>query len=170
MKTTGILGSGILLLTMAALALPSGTLTAEEIMSPMDVGNGSNCTAVHAVQEKRVVVDCPAGQIYDFCFTRKMEDRAGMITGQMEYFSDPTKEAKLAHAPDQLQYGGTINFVTDSGVLRMEENGIVDFKSKHWAGLSTVSGGTGDFEGATGKLASFGRIDAAGMVIGTICR
>ena len=170
MKAIGLFRSAFAALLLATLALSSRTIAEEEILSPMDVGDGSNCKAVHAVQEKRVIVDCPAGQVYDFCFTRKMADRAGVITGQLEYFSDPTKEMKLQHAPDQLQYGGVINIVTQSGVLRMEENGIVDFKSKHWAGLSTVSGGTGDFEGATGKLASFGRIDAAGMVNGTICR
>jgi len=41
-------------------------------------------------------------------------------------------------------------------------------------GISPVSrrrsGGTGDFEGATGKLASFGNTDGAGMAIGTICK
>jgi hypothetical protein len=52
----------------------------------------------------------------------------------------------------------------------MEENGIIDSTTRDWAGLSTISGGTGDFEGATGKLATLGNGDGGGMVIGTICK
>ena len=157
-------------LTLVASTLSSPTLGEETIMSPMGVSDESNCKAVEAVQEKRVVVDCPTGQIFDFCFTRSMEDRAGLISGVWEHFADPTKEAKLQHAPDQIQYNGKVNIVTDVGVLRVEENGIWDSKSKQWAGLSTVTGGTGEFEGATGKLATYGNSGAAGMVVGTVCR
>ncbi len=74
------------------------------------------------------------------------------------------------HAPGQIQYSGTVKYVTKSGVLRAEENGIWDSKTKDYAGLVTISGGTGDFEGATGKLAAFGNSRGAGMVIGTICK
>lgn len=169
MKAKHLLGPMLVMLFLVALALPSHTLAAEEIISPMGGSDKANCQSVHAVQEKRVIVDCPAGQPFDFCITKKMVDRAGVITGQMEYFSDPSKEAKLQHAPGQIQYTGAIKYVTESGVLRGEENGIGD-KSGDYAGLATISGGTGDFEGATGKLAAFGNSHAAGMLIGTICK
>ena len=155
---------------LAALALPSHTLAGDEIISPMGGGDKANCQSVHADLESRVIVDCPAGQVFDFCFTRKSVDRAGIITGRMEYFSDPSKETKLQHAPHQVQYNGAVKYVTESGVLRLEENGIWDSTSKDWVGLATISGGTGDFEGATGKLASFGNTHGAGMAIATICK
>ncbi len=140
------------------------------IASPMGNSEAANCRSVHAVLQKRVIVDCPAGQAFDFCFTREVVDSAGLLTGRMEFFSDPSKEAKIEHAPGQLRFYGTIKVVTASGELRKEENGILDIKSKDWAGLSTITGGTGDFEGATGNLASFGNVNGTGMQIGTICR
>ncbi len=170
MKAKRLLGPMLVMLFLAALALPSHKLAADEIISPMGGSDKANCQSVHAVQEKRVIVDCPAGQIFNFCFTRKMVDRAGVITGHIEYFSDPSKEAKLQHAPGQTQYSGAVKYVTKSGVLRVEENGISDRKSMDYAALVTISGGTGDFEGATGKLAAFGNTRAVGMVIGTICK
>ncbi len=171
MKARATFWYALAMFLMATFVLPSRLLAQEKIMSPMGSGgDAANCVSVHAVQEDRVVVDCPADQTFDFCFTRNTVDRAGMITGRMEFYSDPSKEAKIQHSPDQIQYNGMINIITDSGVLEMEENGIWDSSSKHWAGLSTITGGRGDFEGATGKLASFGRSDAAGMVIGTICK
>jgi hypothetical protein len=93
-----------------------------------------------------------------------------VITGKLEYFSNPERAAKLQHAPDQEQYNGTINIVTKSGVLQMEENGIIDSTTRDWAGLSAISGGTGDFEGATGRLATLGNAGGGGIVIGTICK
>ena len=83
------------MLFLAALALPSHTLAADEIISPMGSGDKANCQSVHAVQEKRVIVDCPAGQNFDFCLTKKMVDRAGVITGHFEYFEDSSKVTKL---------------------------------------------------------------------------
>ena len=155
---------------LAALALPSHKLAADEVISPMRSGGKANCQSVHAALEKRVIVVCPSEQNFNFCITRKTVDRAGVITGQMEYFEDPSKGAKLQHSPGQMVYGGAVKYVTESGVLRLEENGIFDSTSHDWAGLATISGGTGDFEGATGKLATFGNSRAVGMVIGTICK
>jgi hypothetical protein len=77
----------------------------------------------------------------------------------------------LQHAPGQIQYTGVIKYVTESGVLRGEESGIFDNTSKDYVGLATISDGTGNFEGATGKLAAFGNNQTgAGMLIGTICK
>jgi hypothetical protein len=170
MKAKRLLGPMLAMLFLAALALPSHTLTADEFISPMGGGDQANCQSVHAVQEQSVIVDCPVGAGFDFCFTRKMVDRSGVITGHMEYFSDPYKQAMLEHAPGQVQYSGTVKYVTESGVLLLEEYGIWDDISRAYAGLVTISSGTGDFEGATGQLASFGNSRAAGMVIGTICK
>ena len=171
MKAERLLGPMLVMSFLAALALPSHARAAEEIISPMGGRDKANCQSVYAVQEKRVIVDCPAGQIFDFCITKKMVDRAGVITGHFEYFSDPSKEVRLQHAPDRIQYTGAIKYVTKSGVLRGEENGICDRISRDYAGLATISGGTGDFEGATGKLAAFGNNQTgAGMLIGTICK
>lgn len=170
MKAKRLLGSMLVMLFLAALALPSHTLVADVIVSPMGDSDKANCQSVHAVQEKSVVVDCPAGQIFDFCLTKKMVDRAGVITGHFEYFEDASKVAKLQHAPGQVQYTGAIKYVTESGVLRGEESGISDRISRDYAGLATISGGTGDFEGATGKLAAFGNSRGVGMLIGTICK
>ncbi len=170
MKAKRLLGPMPVMLFLAALALPSHTLAADEIISPMGSGDKANCQSVYAVQEKHVIVDCPAGQNFDFCLTKKMVDRAGVITGHFEYFEDSSKATKLQHAPGQNQYTGAIKYVTESGVLRGEESGISDRITRDYAGLATISGGTGDFEGATGKLAAFGNSRAAGMVIGTICK
>jgi hypothetical protein len=170
MKAKRLLVPMLVMLFLAALAFPAHTLVADEIISPMGGSDKANCQSVHAVQEKKVYVGCPAGQTFDLCFTGKMVDRAGVITGHIEYFEDPSKEAALQHAPGQFQYSGTVKYVTKSGVLRAEENGIWDSKTKDYAGLVTISGGTGDFEGATGKLAAFGNSRGAGMVIGTICK
>jgi len=170
MKAKRLLGPMLAMLFLAALALPFHTLAADEIISPMRGSDKANCQSVHAVQEKSVIVDCPAGAQFDFCFTRKMVDRAGVITGHMEYFSDPYKQAALEHARDQAQYSGTVKYVTESGVLQLEENGIFDLTGKDYAGLVRIFGGTGDFEGATGQLASFGNDRATGMVMGTICK
>ncbi len=171
MKAKRLLGPMLVMSFLAVLALPSHKLAADEIISPMGGSDKANCQSVHAVQEKSVIVKCPAGQNFDFCLTKKMVDRAGVITGQFEYFEDSSKVAKLQHAPGQVQYTGAIKYVTESGVLRGEENGISDRITKDYAGLATISGGTGDFEGATGKLAAFGNNQTgAGMLIGTICK
>ena len=170
MKAKRLLVPMLVMLFLAAFALPSHTLAADEIISPMGSGGKSNCQSVHAIQETRMRVSCPTEQNFDFCITRKMVDRAGVITGHIEYFEDSSKEAKLQHAPGQIQYSGIVKYVTKSGVLRVEENGIVDSTTKDYAALVTISGGTGDFEGATGRLAAFGNSLAGGMVIGTICK
>jgi hypothetical protein len=157
-------------LFLASPLLSSYTMAADEVVSPLRGSDKGNCQSVHAVIGKQVVMDCPSGQVFDFCFTRELADRAGVITGKLEYFSNPERAAKLQHAPDQEQYNGTINIVTKSGVLQMEENGIIDSTTRDWAGLSAISGGTGDFEGATGRLATLGNAGGGGIVIGTICK
>jgi hypothetical protein len=169
MSAGRFLGSMRTLSFLAVLALPWCALAEVNVVSPMGSGDKANCQSVQATQEPRVIVDCPGDQVFDFCFTREMVDQAGIISGRMEYFSDPSKAGVLKDAPHQEQYHGVINIVTESGVLQMEEKGIWDSASKDWAGLSTVLGGTGDFEGATGKFASFGNTDGGGLVMGTIC-
>ena len=162
--------NGFFGMLFVAVAGASPAAAGDGIVSPMGNGQGANCRSVHAVLQKREIVDCPARQAYDFCFTREVVDRAGLLTGRMEFFSDPSKEAKIEHAPGRLRFHGTVKVVTASGQLRKEENGILDTKSKDWAGLSTITGGTGDFEGATGSLASFGNANGTGLEIGTICK
>ena len=98
-----------------------------------------------------------------------MVDRSGIITGRLEFFADPSKRIEIDHTDDQSLYGGFIRIVTENGDLEMTENGVFDSASTEWAGLSTISGGTGDFEGATGKLATFGNAEGPGMVVGSVC-
>lgn len=155
-------------LALALLMIDAPTSVAQEdVMSPMR--DRGSCQAVHAVQEPRVVVDCPADQSFDFCFTREMVDKAGIITGRLEFFADPSKGAEIGHSDNEVLYGGLIRIVTDGGALEMMETGVFDTESKEWVGLSTLSGGTGDFEGATGKLATFGDSESLGMVVGSVC-
>jgi hypothetical protein len=170
MKINDFLAPIVALSFLATPAVSFDALAADEIVSPLRGSDKGNCQSVHAVMGELVVVECPTGQVFDFCFTREMKDPSGVIAGKLEYFSDPSKAAKLQHAADQEQYNGTINIVTESGVIQMEENGIIDSMNRDWAGLSTISGGTGDFEGATGKLATLGNGGGGGLVIGTICK
>ena len=94
-------------LALALLTMGSSAAVAQgEVVSPMR--DRGNCQAVHAVQEPRVVVDCPADQESDFCFTREMVDRAGIITGRLEYVSDPAKDAEISHSSNEALYGGFI--------------------------------------------------------------
>ena len=72
-----------------------------DITSPMR--DRGNCQAVDATAEPRAVVDCPADQGFDFCFTRELTDKAGVIIGRLEVFSDPTKGAEIDHNPNQCQ-------------------------------------------------------------------
>jgi hypothetical protein len=119
--------------------------------------------------EPRVVVDCPADQSFDFCMTRELIDKAGVITGRLEYFENSTMGAEISHAPSEALYSSSARIVTDEGVLEMAENGVFDTQSKEWAGLASLTGGSGAFEGAAGKLATFGNAEAMGMFIGTVC-
>ena len=161
--------SGALILAFSALL--GGEAAAENgVVSPMAAGDRSGCRSVHAVLQEREIVECPADQAFEFCFTRQVVDQAGWLTGRMEFFSDPSKEAKLQHAPGRIVYHGVTKLVTTSGVLRAEEIGVFDTKTKDWSGLSEISGGTGDFKGATGNLASFGNAKGIGLEIGTICQ
>ena len=159
-----------------ALIVASSTLgatdarAADRIVSPMDGNAQAGCQSVHAVLAKREIVDCPADQGFDFCFTREVVDQAGVLTGRLEFFADSSGDTKLQHAPDQILYTAVTQIVTDSGVVQKEESGVFDTKSKDWAGLSKISGGTGQFEGATGNLASFGNAKGTGLEIGTICK
>jgi hypothetical protein len=75
-----------LLVTGATLFLATSLLSpfimaADEFVSPLRGSDKGNCQSVHAVMEKLVVMDCPIGQVFDFCFTREMADPSGVITG-----------------------------------------------------------------------------------------
>ncbi len=161
--------SGVLILAVSALIAVEAAAEIS-VVSPMAAGDRDGCRSVHAVLKKREIVECPADQAFEFCFTREVVDQAGLLTGRIEFFSDPSKEAKLQHAPGRILYHGVTKTVTASGTLRAEEFGVFDTKTKDWSGLSEISGGTGDFEGATGNLASFGNAKGTGLEIGTVCQ
>ncbi|MDJ0894587.1 MAG: hypothetical protein QNJ92_05560 [Alphaproteobacteria bacterium] len=158
------------LLVASSIATATPARAADRIVSPMGGNDQAGCRSVHAVLAKRVIVDCPADQGFDFCFTREVVDQAGVLTGRLEFFTDSSGDAKVQHAPDQVLYNGVTNIVTASGIVRIEESGVFDTTSKDWVGLSKISGGTGQFEGATGNLASFGNAKGTGLEIGTICK
>jgi hypothetical protein len=160
----------LLLVSSLAITLVSGSLVAtaqSDVTSPMR--DRGNCQAVDATAEPRIVVDCPADQGFDFCFTRELVDRAGVLSGRMEVFSDPTKGAEISHNSNQFIYGAFAKIETDEDVLEMDETGIFDAQSKEWSGLATLTRGAGSFEGATGTLATFGDSEAMGRFIGTVC-
>ena len=93
--------------------------------------------------------------------TRELIDKAGVITGRME-------SAEISHRRYEALYRSSARTLTDEGVLEMAENGIFDTQSKERAGLATLSSGSGSFEAAAGKLATFGNAEAMGMFISTV--
>jgi hypothetical protein len=51
-----------------------------------------------------------------------------------------------------LSYTGTIQLTTAHGVVTFQDTGIFDVAGGRSTSLSTLVGGTGDFNGATGQL------------------
>ncbi len=156
----------------AALALASLSASgADNGVSVVDTGGKANCTNFHFVTKPRVIVDCPADQIYDFCFTREVVDASGVLNGTMHYFSDPTHNdlSKVGWDPDQIVYYGIIKYETTDGDLITREVGIWDSKNKNYGGLGTVTEGTGRFANATGSIGGYGNTDGGGIASGTIC-
>lgn len=139
-------------------------------VSPLGSPENPNCRAVYAVGEVRKVVKCPAGTSFDFCFTRNLVDRGDLITGQLEYFSDPSKGAVHPHDPDTALTFAPMNIVTKQGTLQTHESGVYNPKTKEFSGVAKVVGGTGQFAGYSGKIMSLGYATGKALFTGTLCR
>ncbi|WP_135507601.1 hypothetical protein [Roseovarius aestuariivivens] len=158
-----------LVLPFVLSALPAAA--ADNSISIIDTGGKANCTNVQVLSKPRVIVDCPANEVYNYCFTREWLDASGLLTGTMHYFSDPTHSdgAKVGWDSEQAFYHGVSRIETANGDLSLQEVGAWDGNSKNYAGLGTVVGGSGRFENATGEIGGYGNTNGAGITVGTIC-
>jgi hypothetical protein len=144
---------------------------ADNGVSVMNNAGKASCMSVKFVTKPRMIVDCPDGEIYDFCFNRETVDASGLLTGTIKHFSDPTHKglSKVGWDEDQIVYYIVTNMETADGDLMTREVGIWDGKNKNYSGLGTVTGGTGRFENATGSLSAYGNTDGGGIGVGTVC-
>lgn len=137
---------------------------------PLGDAEEPSCQAVYAVASARTVVDCPPEKGFDFCFTRELADQTNLITGQMAYFSGAMKSVDHPHDADTTVIAAPVTITTADGVLELEEHALFNSKTLEFAGIETVTGGTGKFEGYSGKLMDVGYAKGKGVWMGTLCR
>ena len=148
----------------------SGASAQQQGVSPLGDAAEPNCQAVYAVASTRKIVDCPPGKGYTFCFTREVRDQANIISGQLAYFSGPMKSIPHPYDPDTSVIAAPETITTADGVLELEEHGLFNTKSLEFAGIETVTGGTGKFAGYSGKLMGIGYAKGKAVFMGTLCR
>ena len=160
----------VVLMTLLALTAPPAR-AADNGMSITTTTGAANCINVSTVAKNRTIVECPANQVYNFCFTRDIADLSGLLSGALTYLNDPSYAGRsgIGWDEDQAVYHGVLRWETDEGVLMTKEVGVSDSKNGNYAGLSTVTGGTGRFENATGSMVSYGNSASGGVSSGTIC-
>jgi hypothetical protein len=138
-------------------------------VSPLGEAEKSNCQAVYAVGAVRKIIDCPKGKGYNFCMTRELTDRTNLITGQLAYFSGAKESVAHPHDPNTSVYAAKVMITTADGVLELKEHGLFDNKTLEFTAISTVAGGTGKFEGYSGKLMCLGYAKGKVVFMGTLC-
>lgn len=131
----------------------------------------AGCFNVMTIGGPRVVFDCPPDEPYNFCFTREITDVAGLLSGTLSVFVDPSfsSQSEVAERPGLSVYHTVLEWETGEGTLTIEEAGLSSSHSGDYAGLGTVMRGTGRFEGAAGSLISSGNGNTGGLTSGTIC-
>ena len=68
-------------------------------------------------------------------------------------------------------YVGVNKITTEGGVLDLTERGVFRYGgSLEFAGLATITGGTGELAGYTGTVANVGNSEGPVQITGTICK
>jgi hypothetical protein len=130
-----------------------------------------DCRSVHVVGNARNVVDCPADQNFDYCIVRTtLVDRAGLLTGRLEFFEDFDKGSKHPQDSSMNLYAAVAKITTEKGVLELAEHGIFDTNSLEFAGLARITGGTGEMAGFAGTVTNIGNSEGTLLITGTICK
>jgi hypothetical protein len=131
----------------------------------------ADCRSIYVIGNARQVVDCPTDQKFDFCLIRtSLVDRAGLLTGRLEYFEDSSKESKHPQDPSISLYVGVNKITTDKGVLEFTERGLFDSDSLEYAGLAAITGGNGELAGYAGTVTDIGNAKGTVLITGTICK
>jgi hypothetical protein len=151
-----------------AQAADSGQISA----LPFADSDNPNCTSVYATGTGRTVIDCPAGKAFDFCMTRDLVDKAGLITGKVEYFSSSKDNTPHPHDSDSLVLYASETITTVNGTLEFQESGVFNTKTKEFAVINTLMSGSGQFEGYSGKLmvVGYGTNDGEVLWTGKLCQ
>jgi hypothetical protein len=132
--------------------------------------DAEECQSVYVVGNARDVVECPADQEFDYCIIRaNLVDRAGLLTGRLEFFEDFDKGSKHPQDASVNLYVAVAKITTEKGTLELLEHGIFDTKSLEFAGLATITDGTGEFAGLAGTLTEIGHSEGTVLITGTIC-
>ncbi len=131
----------------------------------------ADCRAIYVVGNAREIVDCPTDQKFDFCMVRtSLVDRAGLLTGRLEYFEDSSKGSKHPQDPSISVFVGVDKITTEKGVLELAERGIFDSDSSEFASLARITSGTGELAGYAGTLTDIGNTKGTLLITGTICK
>jgi hypothetical protein len=132
--------------------------------------DAEECRSVHVVGNARDVVECPADQEFDYCILRtNLVDRAGLLTGRLEFFEDFDKGSKHPQDASVNLYVAVARITTEKGALELLERGIFDTNSLEFAGLATITGGTGELAGFTGTLTEIGNSEGTVLITGSMC-
>lgn len=133
--------------------------------------NAEECSSIYVIGNARQIVNCPADQKFDYCIIRtSLVDRTGLLTGRLEFFEDSSQGSKHPDAPSMNLYVGVNRITTERGVLDLTERGVFDTDSLEFAGLATITGGTGELAGYTGTVANVGNSEGPVQMTGTICK
>jgi hypothetical protein len=131
----------------------------------------AECRSVHVIGNAREIVDCPQDKEFDFCIVRtSLTDSTGLLTGRLEFFEDFALGSAHPQIPSMNLYVGVTKITTGKGVLELVERGIFDTDSLEFAGLATISGGTGELAGFAGTVADVGNSEGTLLITGTICK
>jgi hypothetical protein len=133
--------------------------------------DAADCRPIYVVGNAREIVDCPTDQKFDFCLVRSsVVDRAGLLTGRLEYFEDSSQGSKHPHDPSISLYVGVDKITTEKGVVELAERGLFDADSSEYAGLAKITSATGELTGYTGTIADTGNTKGTLLITGTICK
>jgi hypothetical protein len=78
------------------------------------------------------------------------------------------KRVPHPHDADTSVTAAPATITTTDGVLKLEEHGLFNTKSLEFAGIATVTGGTGKFEGYSGRLMALGYAKGKAVFMGTL--
>ena len=146
-------------------------LSASVLITSGTNASAEECRSVYVIGNTRQIVDCPADQKFDYCITRtSLVDRTGLLTGRLDFFEDSSRGSKHPDAPSMNLYVGVSKITTEEGVLDLTEHGLFDTDSLEFAGLATITGGTGQLAGYAGTVANVGNSEGPVQITGTICK
>lgn len=120
------------------------------------------CKAVHGtLVETRSTTGCTAPATA--CYLGEVQGNHGMRG--TTYFSSDSARAGPPTSPSFISYSGVFEYLLTGGTLTMRETGVVGRGAV--TAYQEITGGTGDFAGATGSFFVSGFILPGGTTIST---